>query len=579
MGYDNRTFEEKYIREHGAGGKKATEYECGVLSRIARGDRRRSTVYLWEMEGSLELSEYVANYKALMGKFPEFITTYYKGTESYMKVVEQGEVSPFPIYDVSPLPRNKMDSLINNVLAAECRRIYDPTEDKPIRIQCFSKGKDSIYVVFSIYPYFNYSITVRELRNSIFRKTVMLSEKTMDATVDNIENLNNEMMNRCRKHWRQELSEPCGKLVFPKQKDAPRTRLSINTKAIILEPELNEQLINYSSQVGVERQYLIFSVLADILGEYNKEKNPIFAVILQGEGTNVAPVKVKRTLSLIERYQDVKRQMEEFVRFSSCTTKNICDWVGIKEHNFFDIVFSVNAASAKSSFMGNCVKVGFDTEPAMEIDVDVQNNDTVVSFKYKTELLDTEDLEVFCDTFVKILGENLKRKENKEFSWKDYVAKAATAEEKYKKVEEAKKALAFMKAGLTIEKQSENVIPYLSSVVTRIYSEGDTIVSSGINKNAIGIIESGNVEEIATDSNGMVKPLAVYKSGHMVGVDSLCGKKPEFACVAVSDEVRVYWIQADVLKEYIETCPQLWMSLLNVILSETDRFKKLWTLQ
>lgn len=555
------------------------------LSQIREGEKRVFKLMLWSVEGTLDTKRFIHNLNEIIEQTPELRINYmYQGLSQPVKVTYVNRENCVKIADFRSLEEKQQVMLIGNVMAAEARRKYNPQIDIPIKMQIFIvKGKQML-VLLSVYPYLSIPIGIRGMVFKVFEGLKVKSSDISTLSNEKVEEMNLKLKKSCLDYWKTELLPVGEPLAVPGT--TKRFTLKWDSCSVYktIDKNLEEKLKEFCQIHKTNRNVLILMAWGELLGRYYGKQEVILAVKGVGEHLNVFPIKIRRTLSRLERIADITRQIRNFARYSACELQELCEALGVEKdyfqivHHFIELCETEGIAGITDTakeYIGNFAD---DTNAALTMNYHAFGEETGINYAYFSDCIYDITLEKLHRTFLQLLDEQLSV-EKKEFNLREYIELTDSEEERIQKVQTARKALYLRQTGLFMDRTIEELMQLAEKTRLQSYSLSDVVIENHQAVCEAAFLVEGNVEESRTDMDGIIKTISIRKAGEIFGIEALLDNNiSAFSYTVAGKEAKILWLERKDFLAFLSEKPENWRVLLERVHEETGKMKKLWTM-
>lgn len=559
-----------------------TETEKNLIGDIRAGMKKKYKLFCWPMVGQVALQANNDKYSEFINRYEIFRRRYiYRSVKRPECVILKKERSSFSILDLRKETLEKQKECVKNIAAAEARDVFNPEENSPLKIRVLVMAEDRIVVLMKVYMHLDLPITPFDIRRLIFFNMRMDSEADFSINEEQIENANQEVVNRCHSYFKNLLKIVNKPVVIPFMNNNSEKKSIFYTIRRGLEKDLLRSLIQYMDEKNCTIEQIFMHEYGQLFSESSATKTPLFAIKMVGSFMQLMPCVVNVDLAVKDSYDDIHNQMVNYANHSQCNFDEAMTIAGINVSEYFDVTFEfINENDAENRVADilksiNCGGVS-EVSPKLEIAISHSMTDIVISYSYDSSMLSDYMVDAIHDSFIKALWERINSRE--QFSWKKYIEDSKSREEQIAKLTIAQKSLYIKEADFLKSDDPEDFIRLSTKGTYGNYVVEDVVYEPNELLNNLGILVSGHIEERQMDYDGVLKTVSLYKAGYILGLESILGiNKCPFEYVAASD-AKVLWLDSSDLKSIMQKYPSSYEALMKKAILEIQRLKKLWVL-
>lgn len=567
-----------------------TQDERLLLGEIREGRKLKYKQVVCRLTGKIQMKQIMDGYAKMMQEQQLFRTAYlHKGLENPVKVVYANADRVFPIHDLRNLNRDKQVFVMKNVLASQARHDFNIEIDPVLRIQGYLTGQREILVMISIYPCLTYSVGIRGMLYRIFGGMDAENATMPGVDEESLRQMNEELAEKSIAYWKDLLLPLPESMAIPGEERQTGALSKSYREKTCLYKELNEELVKcltaFCEKNAVSLKAVFLYAWAELLGKSHDEEQPVLLVTQNGERMNLFPIKVARGEGAHERLKVIDRQLEQSLKFSSCTIHDIESAAGISfpeyfrmVHNFMEFKELDDIESGRSNVRAIGGMNADDIAVNLCVNYHLFEHNIGINYIAKEgfiEIIFDHLHDLFVDELSTILSIDQIR-----FDKKSFIKVDDTDEEKLEKIKLAQAGLYLKASGIFEGLTVEEIMILAKYCRLSSYLSGDVVLQEKSRNSQIYIVGEGNLEESRTTGDGMVKSLRIIKEGSVFGIESLFpeGKAPT-SYTAVSSQVKIVEINKDVLSEVFRRKPEGWLALLQKENDQKCKLQRLWTME
>ena len=558
-----------------------SEDEKNLIGDIRAGMKRKYKLFFWPMKGEIALQANNEKYSELINRYEVFRRRYlYKNIKKPTCAVLEEQNLSFSIHDLRKEPLERQKECINNIASAESREIFNPEVSAPLKIRVLIISEDRIVVLMKVYTYVNLPMSPFDIRRFIFFNLRIDMYSDLDVDENRTERSNQEIINKCFEYWRNRLKDVDKPVVIPLSNNNVEEEFEFYTIRKSLEPDLYNKILKYKDKTGYSLEQIFIYEYGHLFGEASGTRTPLFAVRAVDSYMQMMPCVVNLNASEKEAYENIKEQSEQFYKYDQCSFDEAMNAAGINISKYFNVMLEFLGNSFSDDKYANALQninesSASAVSPKLEIMITYSDSDLSIRYSYDSVAVSENLIDMIQESLESAIKERISSKEK--FSWKTYIEDYKNREEQLSKLAIAQKALHIKNADFLKTDEQEDLMKLATGGIYGNYVSEDVVLEAG-QINSFGILISGHLEERQMDFEGKLKTISIYKTGYILGLESVSGiSKCPFEYVA-ADDVKILWLNLNELQVIIQNNPSSYEALMKRAVLEAHRIKRLWTL-
>ena len=583
LSLDEKVYLKQHCRNDISNLVHVTDAEKGILKEIGSGVKRKYRMELFKITGKLKQINLQLLYNEVLAKNEILRSVYIQGALAEpLRVVYTYANDSFPIRDVSTLPFDSKMSIVENVIAVQTRREYNPGKSRMLELQAFMVRDEEYIVICSLHQHFCSEISISKIISDIFRNYV-IDRLGMDDFATKVDYINDEIRERCFKFWQPIFTSHGKKLLIPGElvKDKSGERESVS-KAI--SGDAVDNICKYCYETGISLRTLIIGAWGKLLGEANDEDNPMVFCSGKGEKMFLYPVRTDRNCT-DEALVNIHNTMELYPKYSACSW----DEISATNNNRFSkwlhaVLTFIDMRKITSlddiAMVGNSYTIddGMDFDVPLRIYVRMSAESIGFNYVYDNEKFYGAGIERLHNMLIQIVNSIISRGKNV-FEEKAFVQTQDMTAEERRKYQILQTIELIKRSNIVFNCSDIEIRRIAEEAVVRRYSPGDYVVRSGDVVESVGLICNGVVEECRNKEDGTVRTVCLKKSRSLILMECLSNRnKARFDYVVQSDMAVILWLKKESLLELFRISPESAFVFLEDINNTANKMKTLWTL-
>lgn len=573
---------EKYIGMNIEKSRFLTEEERYLLGDIRAGLKRRYKLLAWALTGDMTVTAISDKYNEFVNRYEVFRRRFiYKKVERPLCITCEKTDERVPTMDLSNATPEKQETLIMDIISAESRKMYNPEEDAPLKLQIFITGKNRMVILMKVYQYIDFPMTPFDIRRHIFYNMKIDSNSNFYFNEELVEKANDNAVKKCVDFWGEKFTTEFSPVTVPFIGKDTEAEARYFTICKDISDDLFKKVSEYIERKNASIEGVFLKEFASFIGEYNDNKKLILGVRHKYTLMQIMPVFINLDEEIDSIYESIVGQQTDYFKYCDCYFTECMNRLNVSPDHYFRAILEFQNEDNESEELSKRIEaingntMG-DFVPALVVKVIYSSGKISLQYTYDASLFADNTITMIHDSIIELLEGTISK--SKKFDWRTYISEYKDQDEKIRKVYVAQKALFIKDSGLINTDDPEEMLKLAESGSIGNYIVEDTIVEGGRVAEHIGILVSGHIEERMMDHEGMIKTISVYKPGYIFAIESLLEAKKCQTTFVAADGVKVMWLKTDVLKEFISNHPDVYEVLLNKTLDEALRLKKLWIL-
>jgi len=474
-----------------------------------------------------------------------------------------------------------IDSSLKNILDADMRRTFDLRHDSLIRFSVFHTGEAEYAVLITMPKILEDSFEVKNLFRSVLGLELLPHAEKISVPVQNIEPI--------IKYWAKILQDlpPMPQLPFAK---LSKTFYKQSAYRMTIPAAIMSDLRDKAKSNKMMLMAIFQTAWAFLLQGFNQSSDTAFSVLLPDKNSsNLNSIPVRITAKDEETLQNIVNAQFKQILISqpyACQNFSVIKDILQPQNKTFDHFLSFGDFM-KSAQLFSEVQAGLDGALVSQNSWNAQNTKLGLYFTY---LDDSVSISILYDEnkFFPHFGESLSRRfyltvQQMIIDWnlnyQDFIERLS---ERFKfDVEEIQHddsyLLNFVSQLPILQGVSSGTYQSIIKIAElKTYFEGDRISDAEIENNLIFVAEGKLVRSIET-GDGWYNTLDIVKENRWINETVLLeNRKTKMSAEVLTEKAVVMEIPLDAMKKFLQTNPSVNQKILQHVLSEMEKYQRLW---
>lgn len=540
------------------------------LNKIKEGQKSKIHIYFYRFKEESTIERINNSLQRFNYKFPEFRSFLLKYKEKNAKIIVKADFNKIPLRDLSHMPEEMKKNILGNMIFAIKKSNYNIYKKFPYGITFLKLAENDYLCIFSLSDDWKYMASDNGLLSELFRVKDCVE----------LDGKNSEMagFNKTLNYWK-EMQPPIQNafMRFPDydNKEQIETFELDNELTGLIDGLINDMHISISS--------VLYTIWGVILGKYFKNQNIAIGSVNTTGKLKLAPVMVDTEQDIKKNLTEVNHQLKLIPEANGCSIEEIKQHLQIDENSKLPMIQEIVNLNKYVTWIGDMkadelYHLGvnnYENIPLLLINT-LLDNQFRMEYHYQEQIFSSEDISKLHECFVHILKDMLYAIENRS----EIDIDVNRSHDKVLKENRIRIALYLKKAKLFKDMDFNYLLQIAEKCSLVTCTNEEVVVQQNTYCEQLYIIGDGIIESAAADNNNCWKSLKILKEGEMFGLESLVENqisKEQFtvysnfaACVA---------IPRNIMKELMQTNYTIQINLLEYVMYDVDRYKKLWLME
>lgn len=550
--------------------RKLEKSDIDKLEKIEQGEKSKVHIYLYRFKAESTIERINNSFQRFIGRLPELrsFLLNYKGKK--VKIIARPQKNKTPIRDLSQISEDMQKSILGNLFLSLKKTNYNAYKKFPYGINFLKLAENDYLCIFSLSEEWEDLVVNTGLLSELFRVN--------KYTELNGKNPNTAGFHKTMNYWK-EVQPPIqeGFKYFPYYSGEEQI------ERFELDEKLTSLVFGLINELNISISSILFTIWGIILAKYFNNNNIAIGSVNTTGKLKVAPVMIDTEQDIKKNLAEVNRQLKMFPEANGCTIEEIKHYFKIDEDKKMPMIQEIAnlnqyakwITDMKANEVCHAGVYNYEKVPLVLINI-MKDNEFRMEYHYQEQIFSGEDISKLHECFVYILKDLLHTIESRS----EIVLDVNKNQDKVLEANKIRIAL-YLKQCKLFKNFEFNTLLNISekcSLVTCTNEE--VILQQNTYCEQLYIIGDGIIESAAADDNNFWKSLKILKSGEMFGLESLIENqisKEQFtvysnfaACVA---------IPRNVMKELMQTHSSVQSNLLEYVMNDLNRYKKLWLME
>lgn len=550
--------------------RKLSAQEEQQLSEIAGGRRAGVNLYLFRFKepGMRQMiSEGLQRFSGRMPELRSFLMSYHGKS---FKVVMKSREEVIPVRDLSQFDEETKKKVLGNMIQAQKKAHYDAYKKFPYGISFLKLAENDFLCLLAIGEDYAYLVNENGLLNELFR--VNGYAELGGASTETVG------FRRSMNYW-STLEPPLrnGFLAFSYRDTSPQLC------ALELDEKLTVLIDRLMKDMHISISGIFYAVWGIILGKYFKTLNVAIGAVNDTGKLNVAPIMVDATKDIKESFGSINSQLKGFSAANGCALEEIKQQLGIPGECKLPLILEFADMNRMESMVMSlpCRRVEhigschYESVPLYILNT-INNGEFRMEYQYQPQIFSEGEIEKLHQCFIQVLDGMLKTLNARA----DIVLTRTVDEAQLREANCTRIALCLKQSVIFKDCDYKELMKLAEQCRLITGTNEEIILQQNSYCDSFYVLGDGILEATAVNEDHILKTLNIIKKGAVFGIECLLENKMSTEQYSIySETAECVEIPQAVMKETLQNTVSVQENLLEYMMKNLNRYRKLWLME